>query len=387
MYYSENCYKIKKFSSLNTPVKAGIMRKVLIIIIILINILSAHSQIDNMKQFDLLHRVTISGDWFIAYRIDKVDGENWEYKFILKRSYFTINKEINDVFNIRYTQDLTLDKEGDDAGNVETKIKYLYLKVKPKFNGLISGSFIEIGMVHRPWLTYEQNVNVYRVQGNMAVEQNKLFNSAGFGVLLGGNIGPKMDKEYLTNISSTMKGKYASYAIGLYNGGGYASFEKNSNKVIEGILNVRPFANAIPQIQLTYAFNLGKGNTVEAPDFNQFLFHGGFIGEKIIISGQYHFGKGDYKGKYTDALNPYKALKNNGYSVFGEYKFNNSPFAIFIRYDYFEIKDSLTKIIEREIVGIKYNFYNNLSFVLTGENMTEESTNNLIIDLNLQISF
>lgn len=363
------------------------MKKVLVLLLMVIGAISVQSQNDTLNHFDLLDGVTISGDWFMAYRIDKLGNENWENKFILKRSYFTIKKQINDVFDIRYTQDLTLDKEGDDAGNVETRIKYLYLKIKPKISGLITSPYVEIGMVHRPWITYEQDVNVYRVQGNMAVEQNELYNSAGFGVLLGGNIGPKMDSEYLSGVSNTMNGKYASYSIGLYNGGGYASFEQNPNKVVEGILNIRPLANFIPQIQLTYAFNIGKGNIIEAPDFRQNLFHGAYIGKYLIVSGQYHFGKGDYKGEYTDSLNRNKALKNNGFSLFSEYKVNNSPFAMFIRYDYFEIKDTLNRIVERQIVGLKYNFYKNLAFVFTVENMNVESTNNLIIDLNLQISF
>jgi hypothetical protein len=363
------------------------MKRIIISLIIILVALSVYSQTDTTKRIHLLEGISISGDWFIAHRNCKVDDENWENKFILKRSYFTIKNEINDVFYVRYTQDLTLDKEGDDAGNVETKIKYLYLKIRPRYSGFITSSYVEIGMVHRPWLTYEQNVNVYRVQGYMAVERNELYNSAGFGVLIGGNIGPKMDKEYLANVCSSMQGKYLSYSIGIYNGGGYASFEQNSNKVIEGIVNFRPFPNIIPQIQLTHAFNIGKGNTVEAPDFNQFLFHGGYIGKQVIITGQYHFGEGDYKGVFIDTLNQNKALKNFGYSIFGEYRIGKTPFAIFARYDYFRIKDISDRNIERQIAGFKYNFYKDLSFILSGERTITETNEYLTIDLNLQISF
>lgn len=334
--------------------------------------------------------VQMSGDWFIANSNSKKEGESWENAFKVKRSYFTLKKEINKVFSVRYTQDITLDKEGDDRGNVETRMKYLYLKIKPNWKGLITGSFFEVGMVHRPWITYEQKVNPYRVQGNMAIERNGLYNSAGFGILFGGNIGAKMDKKYLKEVSSSMKGKWMSFAIGLYNGGGYSKFEENQNKVVEGILHFRPLANTIPQLQLTHTFNIGKGNTDENPDFQQFLFHLAYVGKHINIGAQYHFGKGDYRGKIVDSNDAGKALKNDGYSVFGEYKFGKIPFSIFARYDYFNIKATKSKKI-REIAGVRYTMYKGIHLLLTAENdITKQigvEVKDVLVDLSLQISF
>lgn len=328
---------------------------------------------------------SMSGDWFIANQSKKVGNGNWKNAFIVKRSYFTLKKEINDIFSVRYTQDITLDKEGDDRGNVETRMKYLYLKIKPKWTGKITGSFFEIGMVHRPWITYEQKINPYRVQGNMHVERNKLYNSAGFGILFGGNIGAKMDKKYLKEVNGSMKGKYASFQIGIYNGGGYAKFEENDNKVIEGLLQFRPFANSVPQIQISHAFNIGKGNTSASPDFKQFLFHGGYMGKAFNAGAQYHFGVGDFQGAMVDANG--KALKNNGFSLFSEYKFNNSPWAVFARFDKFTLKDDGKREIERTIGGIKYKLYKGISLILTGEADKTHTKDIYLVDLNMQISF
>lgn len=340
---------------------------------------------------NLLSGITMSGDWFIANSNTKKGNENWTNAFILKRSYFTLKKKINDVFSVRYTQDITLDKEGDDKGNVETRMKYLYLKIKPKWKGAITHSYFEIGMVHRPWITYEQKVNPYRVQGNMAVERNKLYNSAGFGVFFGGNIGAEMDKEYLKTINSSMKGKWASFGLGLYNGGGYAKFEENLNKVIEGMINIRPFTNTIPEVQITHAFNIGEGNTAEKPIFQQFLFHGGYFGKNVSISAQYHFGKGDSAGKMVNLTNLSEALQNNGYSFFGEYKFPKTSFTIFARYDFFTIKGNGINEKQREITGVKYEMHKGIYLLLTGENDITKILNtkekDIIVDISLQISF
>lgn len=354
-------------------------------------LISNQSTFSQTKIDNLLSGITMSGDWFIANSNTKNGTNDWENAFILKRSYFTLKKKINAIFSVRYTQDITLDQEGDDRGNVETRMKYLYLKIKPQWTGAITGSYFEIGMVHRPWITYEQKINTYRVQGNMAVERNRLYNSAGFGVFFGGNIGAKMDKEYLKTVDGSMKGKWASFGLGLYNGGGYSQFEENMNKVVEGMINIRPFANTIPQIQLTHAFNIGEGNTAEKPVFQQLLFHGGYMGRSINISAQYHFGEGDFRGKMVDASNNSKALKNNGYSFFGEYKFEKTPLSLFARYDSFYIKNDEKTKKQREIGGIQYTMYKGIHLLLTGENDITKTNNekekDIIVDLSLQISF
>lgn len=375
------------------------MKKLLLTLFVLTFVFTTQAQKQKKENAINFAGLQMSGDWFIAHSNSKKEGEDWTNSFKVKRSYFTLKKEINNIFSVRYTQDITLDNEGDDRGNVETRMKYLYLKIKPQWeNTTFTGTFFEIGMVHRPWITYEQKVNHYRVQGNMAVERNGLYNSAGFGILLGGNIGPKMDKAYLKEVSSSMKGKWASFAIGLYNGGGYSKFEENLNKVVEGTIHLRPFANSIPQIQLTTGFNIGKGNKIreanvagnipEDPDFQQFLFHGAYVGKYINLGAQYHFGKGDFKGKMADATN--KAYKNNGYSFFGEYKFEKVPFSIFARYDFFNIDETKTEKI-REIAGIRYTMYKGIHVLLTAENdITEISGNKMkdvLVDLSLQISF
>ncbi|PVX52315.1 hypothetical protein C7377_0629 [Balneicella halophila] len=342
--------------------------------------------------------VTMSGHWFIAYR----DGysqthtdeahpglDEHESALVLKRSYFTLKKDIDDIFSVRYTQDITIDTEGDDAGNVETRMKYLYLKVKPRIKSkMLTGTWLEVGMVHRPWLDYEQKINTYRVQDNMAIERNKLFNSADFGVTIGGNIGPKMDKSFLREVNGAMKGKYFSYSLGVYNGGGYSGAEKNTSKVFATRLSARPFPNKIPELQLSTYFNLGKGNTEHEPDFNQLMGFVAWTGRNLTLTAQYHTGEGDFKGKYVMPDDKGKSLKNHGYSFFGEYKFGTSPWAIWGRHDYFslerELKDDVTR---RYIAGLSYRINKNIRLILNTEQTEKAGEDDDVYELNLEIVF
>lgn len=352
----------------------------------------------NSQGINIGNVVTMSGHWFIAYR----DGYSQSHAdestpsvrlhesgVVLKRSYFTLKKELSDIFSVRYTQDITIDTEGDDAGNVETRMKYLYLKVKPRIKSeVFTGLWLEGGMVHRPWLDYEQKINSYRVQDNMAIERNKLFNSADFGVTVGGNIGPKMDKKFLKEVNGAMTGKYFSYALGVYNGGGYSGSEKNVSKVFAGRFSVRPLANMLPELQFSTYFNMGKGNTEAEPDFNQLMGFAAWTGRNLTLTAQYHTGEGDFKGKYVQAEDKAQALKNQGYSFFGEYQFGSSPWALWARHDYFALeREKEDEIVRRYIGGLTYRVNKNIRLILNTEQTEKMGERDNVYELNLEVVF
>ncbi len=75
----------------------------------------------------MMANTSISGQYFIAYLYN---DQSDNHQFTLKRGYFTVNTKLSEQFSVRYTQDITLDQEGSDAGNVEMRLKFLYLKAK-----------------------------------------------------------------------------------------------------------------------------------------------------------------------------------------------------------------------------------------------------------------
>jgi len=66
-------------------------------------------------------------------------------------------------------------------------------------------------------------------------------------------------------------GRYGSFSLGIYNGGGYHAKEKNQNKVLEGRLTLRPLPAALPGLQLSYFGLVGKGNQAAEPHWNAHL--------------------------------------------------------------------------------------------------------------------
>jgi hypothetical protein len=312
--------------------------------------LSAESEPDSNST--ILKNTIISGQWFLSNIYDdntKID------RFSLKRGYFTITSKLSDMFSVRYTQDITIDTEGDDAGNVEMRLKYLYLKMKLNDIKFLEDTYFEIGLVHRPWLNYEEHINRYRVQGTMFLDRYSVVNSADFGITYIGLLGGELDEDYQKNVSKSYPGRYGSFAFGVYNGGGYHAIEFNNNKTIEGRISLRPIPDWHPGLQLTYSFITGMANTPDNKTaFNSNLFMLSSESRHHAATAQYYFGKGAFNGEYIDESG--KSLDNAGYSIFGEYKLHQIPISLFGRYDDFGSNNLSTNDQKTAIAGIAYRF-------------------------------
>ena len=306
--------------------------------------------------------LAITGQWFLSYQAGKIQKESFN-QFFLKRGYISIEKSLTPKISGRITPDISVDREGDGEGDIELRLKYCYLKYRLPGSVLFSLPFIEFGLVHRPWLDFEEHINHYRIQGTMFLERNRIFNSADYGVMLVSLLGGEMDENYKNQVSNSYPGKYGSVAVGIYNGGGYHAIEKNTNKTIESRLTLRPLVQSLPGIQITYQGCYGKGNTITAPGW---ILHAGFMSwehQRFVFTGMYFSGEGNSSGSAVDASGA--ALSQHGYSFFGEFKLLAQKLSIIGRYDCFNAAAKPKDISsERYIVGIAYHFLKGCKILL-----------------------
>jgi len=358
------------------------MKKNLIILTSAIFIFLSGSAQDNNAGMTRLQSTVISGEWFLGFKYD--DSEEFS-AFHLKRGYLTIKTELNDIFSVRYTQDITTDMEGSDMGNVEMKLKYLLLKARLSNIEFLKNSYMEFGMVHRPWLEYEQNISGYRVQGKMFSDRYGLLSSADFGITFAGLLGGRLNQEYQEDVSSYFPGRYGSFCFGIYNGGGYDALEKNNNKIIEGRLSLRPLPDIIPGVQLSYAFSYGKADT----SFNNSLYrlnilHLSSVSRHHKLMVQYYRGLGGHRDDYIDSEG--RSYRNEGYSGFAELMIPGTPFAVFSRYDKITSYQDTDITRNTIIAGITYRFLRNK--VLLNFDQTENmGVYTRIYEIALEINF
>ena len=322
---------------------------------------------------EALKGVQFKGTWYLDYKAGKRNADDERYnEFSLTRGYLDFRKEFTPWFSGRITPDITRDSTGD----YKLRIKYLYGNFKlPDFK-IFTKNWIEVGMIHTPWFDFEENINIYRSQGTMFIERNEIMNSADLGVGFFGYFGGEMPEEYLKKVNKHWAGRYGSYGIGIYNGGGYHAGENNENKAFEARLTLRPFPDRIPGLQLTYFNTTAKGNRKEEPDWKTNI---GFLSYEAAwgtLIAQYADAKGSQKGEYKVGSTTFLDERDkDGYSFFANLKAPWNPrYRAFVRYDFWDPDDDIKGDTQKRYIGgLSYAFYKECMLTGAYENLKDSA--------------
>lgn len=272
--------------------------------------------------------------WYLSYQSGEIIGIEYN-RFTVKRGYINVKKEIMPWLEARITPDVYQDSSGD----MKVRLKYAYAKFKFPTKGIIYKPWLEFGQAHMPWLDFEEHINYYRLQDEMFVERNGNFNSADFGAAFGAIIGGEIDEEYQETVNEKYPGRYGSFAVGVYNGGGYHAIEENENKALEGRLTIRPVPYDLPGLQVSYFGIYGEGNVapvvgVIPPDWRFNLAQVSYEHKYMTLTGTYAKGTGNQRGSFVDDEGV--AVDHGGYSIFGELKIPEKKSSIIARWDHYD---------------------------------------------------
>ncbi len=106
----------------------------------------------------------ISGEIFISYQNEDTEGDVGN-RFLIKRGYINIKRRLGERLTGRVTPDISVDREGDGEGDLEMRFKYCYIDYSFADVSVFDKPHVEVGLVHRPWLDFEQSINRYRIAG------------------------------------------------------------------------------------------------------------------------------------------------------------------------------------------------------------------------------
>lgn len=350
--------------------------------------------------------IKIGGTYYLSYQngdkyssssksSDRTDAYS---KFVLKRAYIDVRKQITPWFSVRGTPDITQDSTGD----YKVRMKYAYGLFTWKGNAFFSKPYMEVGMVHTAFLDWEDGVNRYRMQDTLFSERVLSLPSADLGFLAGGNFGPDLPKSYQDEVSKSAPGRWGSWNLGVFNGSGYNGSENNQNKVIQARVSLRPLPDIAPGFQITLAGLEGKGNvaptwvtsgtfagTQNYPDWSLYQAVLSYQHPRFTLSAQYLWGVGNNKGDaiyaptdyvagQVDMGDIYQGRESAGYSFFGEYRFPaNRRFSAFFRHDHFDpdTKNILRlknneDVQKRDILGVAWWIYKDNAVLFDYENLS-----------------
>ena len=272
---------------------------------------------------------TIFADWESINR-DKGPNKNTN-QFNLSRAYATLTKDFNDWLSMNITSDLFTSKDANDANDgYQLRIKFAFVDLK------LLGTESLMGMIPTPSDAYDSAIWPYRVQGNNLLDGLGIQSTADLGVVNTGVFGGYMDEEYLKYAAKTTAGKWGGYAIGVYNGSGFDEPERNQNKVVSGLVYVRPFpaVSFWKGLQFAYTgtfgqsnsqFAPGSGNVNDYPTWQANVLQASLQHPYFTVMGQYYWGKGtkdsteqnDRKAYLVDAFVRIPSLEK--WRVFGKW--------------------------------------------------------------------
>lgn len=347
---------------------------------------------DSSRTTRILKNTKFTGYWSLStsYDIESALGSGADGQKLItpeiRKSYFGLETRLSDVFTTHFSQEIYTHSPSSEFSYISLRLKHLYLDVQPFQDGLLEHFRIHAGIIPRPWLEFEHNINEYRFHLNMATELLDLVNAADRGISISGMIGEPLPLEQAGGRNERFAGKYGSYSLGVYSGGGYLSSEKNNNKTLEGRLSLRPLTKTAPGLQLSYSFAYGKGNIPEddlscpsgnAENIGEYFMSVYYLSNSskyINASVQYIDAKGDYLGQFYK--NDYKvAGETKAFSMFLETSIPKRPFSFYLRYDYFLRSYGLTTLFnfdgyhyhspghppnEMVTTGISYKFLDNM---------------------------
>ncbi len=335
---------------------------------------------------------------FISAETEIDNGELTNTGINMDRAYLTLKKQAYGILSMR----MTVDTYEDDDG-LELRFKYFYGSLDIGNWSVFTDNEFEFGMVHTPFLDFEQAINRYRVQGKMYAERAKLSKSADLGLTWFGYFGGEMPDTYKKKVKNKKyAGLYGSYALGVYNGAGYNGINQNQSVAFQGRLTARPLPFVIPGLQFTYATIYGEGNAPipyeisEAEDFADWQNHyimASYESSMLTLTTQYTFGKGNMEGDNFSILSDTLTIRDfrtedfAGASVFAELKLTDK-ISLMGRYDYFDHNTDKSDDISRRIIGgVAYSFdsYNMLLLDVETTNNDDEATDKTLVKLSMQI--
>jgi Phosphate-selective porin O and P len=249
--------------------------------------------------------VTVGVVSFLQYSYDFQDVNNFN-AFSVPRGFLNVEGKLSPHVRFRFTPDVQPTTDATLTTNLTMRLAYASLEADYS-----DRTSILFGMHETPWLTFEQSINRYRVQGPMFAERENL-----------------IPGETDLGVSVRVKGERTEVHAGIYNGEGSGRQEVDQYKSAQGRVTYRPFADDSPVKSLRFSGFYSYGFYAKDRPRRVGIVMASYEELHVVATGQYLFA--------TD--NPFVAtdLKRSGTSFFGEVRQGLTGWAGLASMDFFD---------------------------------------------------
>jgi len=294
-------------------------------------------------------QVTVSGVVYGQYLYQLKDslGAGDQNQFSIQRAYINVVGKFSGGLQTRVTGDL----QPSGSGNQMLRLKYAFAAWTPAGSDLT----YKLGLLHTPWLDWEEALWDYRMQGTMALDRNGYATASDFGAGIDGKWQDDQVNAQLTVV----------------NGEGYSGGTGDNRKDVMARVSVRLLKtddnSRVGGLRITgYA---GVGKPTSGGTRNRFLGMLSYRSKQFTVAGEYAATKD------TVTATPVPETTGRVISAFGVYHVQSSGVALMARADVVDPNTSVSGDRQTRVIGgISYQVTPNLRVLADIDNLSYETT-------------
>ena len=299
-------------------------------------------------------QVTVSGVSYAQYGYLLKDTANHVNNFDITRAYVNLIGRFAGGVGARVTLDVNR-PAGDNS--LRYRLKYAFATYTPVNSALT----FKLGMIHTPWLDWEEALWDYRMQGQMAMERAIPGAPAGTtGYLTSSDIGFGVDGKWGPD--------KVNMQLTFVNGEGYSGGPGDQRKDIEGRVSFRLMdtndSSRVGGLRLTGYGQYGK--PTGGGKRQRFLGMLSYRSSQITLAGEFASTKGNLAATTT--------ATGSVISAFGVYHFSASKAAVIARVDIVDPNTSVGNNKQTRLMGgLSYQLSPNVRLLADLENLSFEA--------------
>jgi hypothetical protein len=268
-------------------------------------------------------QVTVGGLVYTQYVYQMKDSVSHFNNFDITRAYVNILGRFAGGVTTRITPDIQRVGAGDNS--LRLRLKYAFAAYTPQASPLT----FKAGLIHTPWLDWEEALWDYRMQGAMAMDRAGYMSAADFGVGVDGKWGP--DK--------------VNVQVVVVNGTFYSNTSTGEGKDAQARVSVRVLdtddSSRVGGLRVTLYGGYGRA---AVGDRNRYDGMVSYRSKQVTLAAE------------AAATQDGQGSPNNGhvYSAFGVYKFPQAKAAVIARVDVTHKQAGVADKQTRFIGGLSY---------------------------------
>ena len=280
-------------------------------------------------------QVSVTGVVYSQFLYQLKDTANHVNNFNVTRAYVNVVGRFGGGISTRVTTDVF-----QAGGSLVARLKYAYFAYS-KTGSPLSYKF---GLLHTPWLDWEETLWDYRMQGSMAEDRNGYATAADLGAGVDGH----------------WDGERINGQLTFVNGEGYAGGTGDQRKDLQARVSVRVKptndASRVGGVRVTGYVGIGKATG--GADRNRYIGMVSYRTSQYTVAGEY-------------ASNKDGAVTGSVISAFGVYHFQTSKFSGIARVDLLDPDNNVTGDHQTRIIaGVSYQVSANLRLLLDVDNLS-----------------